>query len=424
MKSFILLLLLISLAAKSHAQSDPPELTSWMRNTTGVTGYNSLPANVQQVRYSTGYVYVSSSGIPVYDIGPWGRDPNVPANQHFVFKFPRFVAKKTSGFVATPLGPEAVWINGVAAYNAKDANSYNNGGVWHTNAVVVEAADFDSCFGHADQQGIYHHHQNPRCLYTGDSTALSPIIGYAFDGAPIYGPFSTNFANGTGTYRHMRSSYRLRNITERTTLADGTALTAAQYGPPVSAQYPLGYYVEDYEYVPGLGDLDAHNGRFGVTKEYPQGVYAYYVTIDSTGASAYPYVMGPTYIGEIAEENITQHGHVTVSEQVTEYSPAANVAPARDASLPAGLRLEAIAPDPVNRASAATVNIAYALGSSAVVSITVLNMLGEEIQRIAPATRAAGAFAQRIDLARLRPGAYAVRVSAGTSIATRLFVVR
>jgi hypothetical protein len=89
----------------------------------------------------------------------------------------------------------------------------------------------------------------------------------------------------------------------------------------------LGYYAEDYEYVKGLGDLDEHNGRFAVTPEYPNGTYAYYVTINADGSSAYPYTLGPTYYGVVATEDIGPHGgHVAISEPVTTYQPGQSVA--------------------------------------------------------------------------------------------------
>jgi len=44
----------------------------------------------------------------------------------------------------------------------------------------------------------------------------------------------------------MVPGYRLRNITDRTTLPDGTLLTASQYGPTI-ATTALGYYAEDFE---------------------------------------------------------------------------------------------------------------------------------------------------------------------------------
>src|SRR5204863_5201489 len=131
---------------------------------------------------------------------------------------------------------------------------------------------------------------------------------------PLYGAYGYANADGTAGIARMRSSYRLRSITQRHTLPDGTVLAPALYGPDVSATYPLSYYIEDFEYVAGLGDLDACNGRVAVTPEYPLGTYAYYATIDGDGASAYPYAIGPTYYGLVATDNITRHGHVTVGQ--------------------------------------------------------------------------------------------------------------
>jgi hypothetical protein len=60
---------------------------------------------------------------------------------------------------------------------------------------------------------------------------------------------------------------------------------------------PNGQYIEDFVFVEGSGTLDASNGRFCVTPEYPGGTYAYFVTVDSTNHPVYPYVIGPTYYG-------------------------------------------------------------------------------------------------------------------------------
>ena len=64
-------------------------------------------------------------------------------------------------------------------------------------------------------------------------------------------------------------------------------------------QYPLGRYVEDFEFVDGLGDLDVYNGRFAATPDFPQGTYAYYVTIDDTGAAAFPYILAGQFYGSV-----------------------------------------------------------------------------------------------------------------------------
>ena len=39
-----------------------------------------------------------------------------------------------------------------------------------------------------------------------------------------------------------------------------------------------GAFVQDYEYIADLGDLDECNGRFCVTPEFPDGTYAYFMT--------------------------------------------------------------------------------------------------------------------------------------------------
>jgi len=318
MKKRLLASLLLLLPALGQAQITPI-ISSWVVNTTGATGYNGILSNVQRVQYSTGNVYITCTGVPSYPIGPWPSNPNTATNQNFVFKITRTPQPNTGAGTATPLGHTGIWSNGVSIFNAKDAMSYNNQGVWNQNAIVVEGPSFDSCLGHPAGNGEYHHHLNPRCLYNDhDSSRHSPIIGYAFDGYPIYGAYGYANANGTGAIKSMRSSYRARNITTRTTLPDGT--TASSAGPVVSPAKPLGYYVEDFEYVAGRGDLDAHNGRFCVTPEYPQGTYAYFVSINRLYEGAYPYTPGPTYYGIVpAGATGPQSGHAVVNEPVTTY---------------------------------------------------------------------------------------------------------
>jgi len=118
----------------------------------------------------------------------------------------------------------------------------------------------------------------------------------------------------------MKSSYQLRNISIRNTYANGTSVTA---GPPVNASYPLGYFREDYEYMPtslATPDfLDQHNGRFCVTPEYPNGTYAYFCTVDANWNSAYPYAVGPTFYGVRTALKVT-----SITETVSNYLPSPN----------------------------------------------------------------------------------------------------
>jgi len=391
--------------AASHA-APPPELESWLLNTSGQTGYGGLPANVQRIRYSSGNAYVNASDIPTYTIGPWPGNPNTPTDQGYLFRIPRNPVENGGTKTSTPLGPTGVWINGVVVFNALDAHSYNNQNVWHQNAVLAEAASFDACLGHPAPGGVYHHHQNPACLYSPDSTKHSPIYGYAYDGFPIYGPYGHRNADGTGGIARMRSSYRQRNITQRTTLPDGTVLSPSQYGPDVSATYPLGFYVEDFEYVGGLGDLDRYNGRFTVTPEYPGGIYAYFVTIEGTGASAYPYTIGPQYYGVVAADDISTHGHVTITEPVSDYTATWAQVPA---PRPGGVALGLDQNAPNRLRDGAT--ISFRLPAAGRATIDLYDLAGRFIGTVFDGERPAGTNSVWLDGARLGPGAYFYRLS-------------
>ncbi|AOV60446.1 baseplate wedge initiator [Synechococcus phage S-CAM9] len=100
----------------------------------------------------------------------------------------------------------------------------------------------------------------------------SPILGWAYDGSPIYGPYGHGFKTG-GAIRRMIPGYTLVSKGNR---------------PPVSL-FPLGYFINDYIFT-NDGDLDEFNGRFCKTPEYPDGVYAYFCTIQATNSSKFPFV--------------------------------------------------------------------------------------------------------------------------------------
>jgi len=154
------------------------------------------------------------------------------------------------------------------------------------------------------------------------------LIGFAYDGFPIYGAYGYLNTDGTGGVVRMKSSYQLRDITVRTHYADGTDVID---GPGVSGTYPLGHYREDYEFVSQVNApdyLDLHNGRFCVTPEYPNGTYAYFCTVDENWNSAYPYAVGPTFYGVKNAAKVT-----SVTETVTTYNPAVGISESKDESL-------------------------------------------------------------------------------------------
>lgn len=253
----------------------------------------------------------------------------------------------------TGYGHIGLWKNGCSIYNPKDAKHYKDSSTWFQNAwfwehLILET--FDPCIGHPNGSGEYHTHVSPSCLYDiTDSLNISPLVGYAFDGYPIYGGYGhSNPLDTNSSVKRLKSSYRLRNITERTSLPDGTILSPEYYGPPIDTNTvsldplnntpiaaPLGAYMEDYEYVEGLGDLDEHNGRFCITKEYPSGTYAYFTTIDwvsdrydTSIKPVFPYVIGTSYYGEVypTDGNTGPNsGFVVIDEPVTSYTNTAGL---------------------------------------------------------------------------------------------------
>ncbi len=359
------LLVLATSLTELWAQSSPA-ITSWLINTNGTVArsyrlgnptpiVDTAKANVQLVRYNATSAYINCSGLPSYITGPFNPNPAVATNNKNLFRIPLVPQPKTGTKTAVGMGNIGILINGVPIYNYADAFSYNNQNVWHQNAIVFENSGFDCSKAHPSPVringvmvgGNYHHHQNPSAfslstnptstvcstypsdgLYVPDSTRHSPLIGFAFDGYPIYGPYGYDLTTGTGPVVRIRPSYRLRNITARTSLPNGTALAANQYGPTL-ATYALGAYKEDFEYVASSGHLDESNGRFAVTPEYPQGTYAYYATIEANGRSAFPYFIGDNYYGVVANDNFARPGSTTTTSVVapttglTTYVPTA-----------------------------------------------------------------------------------------------------
>ncbi len=81
MKKTILLSNVLISSVVMNAQVSPA-ISSWLQNTTGITGRHYVSgnstaitdatlANVQTVQYSASSVYVSTKGIPAYVTGPF-----------------------------------------------------------------------------------------------------------------------------------------------------------------------------------------------------------------------------------------------------------------------------------------------------------------------------------------------------------------
>ena len=120
----------------------------------------------------------------------------------------------------------------------------------------------------------------------------SPIIGWAYDGNPIYGPFGYSSPDDINSELKIIAPSYVTDINRVNNRPAG---------------YPAGFFVEDHVFN-DTGDLDIHNGRFGKTPEFPNGVYAYFSTVGlGTNTNKlegiYPYFIGNTYRSPFITEN-------------------------------------------------------------------------------------------------------------------------
>jgi hypothetical protein len=358
------------------AQSNPA-ITHWMLNTSDVLGSHyiagsssvipdTMHANVLSVQYSNDYAYIRCAGIPSYAIGPYqDGNPSQATNRNYLFQIPLSPQMQTGTPTSVGLGQIGVLVNGIPLFNCSDARYYSTNaqgwattGTWERNAVYFENLGFDCAKGHPAPVfngppgqgtiigGSYHHHQNPSAfdvantpwssvcdlypadgLYVPNSSQHSPLLGFAFDGFPIYGGYGfQDPMDATSPVVLITPSYQIKSLTDRTSLTPGGAvLPTASQGPDI-VSVPLGAFIQDYEYIDLSGMLDAHNGRFCVTPEYPNGTYAYFATIDVEGNSVYPYFVGPTYYGVAVTDNFPVPGStastgVSINETVQTYTP-------------------------------------------------------------------------------------------------------
>jgi hypothetical protein len=362
--------------------------TNGNSNKTWVGQTNSVYADIAEVSHNSTAVYVRCSGLPSYVMGPWLNPQGAvgtlwPKNQSAIHRFPRTPQVKMGTKLYVPAGTSGLFVDGVAAFNPLDGKAWNGSVLtnsqhfrtnffWHANAPVNEAYNFDYGMGHQPPSGVHHTHQNPLGLryqlgdhvdyntstkeYTESTNAVashSPILGWSYDGYPIYGPYGySNPTNPNSGVRRMVSGYILRNGTGGADHVTNNLFTVpawyARFRQGLGAPYTtnasiarhsvgsgtnhsLGFYAQDWLYQGDLGrtqgvttnfDLDEYNGRLCVTPEFTNATYAYFVTIDEDGDSVYPYLFAFQYYGIDSGGSVT-----TVPPNVTtSFVGGANVA--------------------------------------------------------------------------------------------------
>lgn len=130
----------------------------------------------------------------------------------------------------------------------------------------------DSNNAHVQPNGQYHYHGLPEGIINKlDKGKAMTLVGFAKDGFPIYARYGFTIANdSTSGVRLMLPSYVKKSTPDA--------------GRPSTSIFPMGTFTQDFAYQAGAGDLDDCNGRYGVTPEFPKGIYHYYVT------ESFPYV--------------------------------------------------------------------------------------------------------------------------------------
>ena len=147
------------------------------------------------------------------------------------------------------------------------------------------------------------------CGYTTNTfqesnSSASGIIGWAYDGNPIYGPYGyekpdedpSNITPGA-VVKRLVSGYTIdiSNVVDR------------------PSGFETGYFVEDYTYSSTNGDLDEFNGRYEKNSDFPNGVYAYHAVVTgSTDIPTFPYFIGDTYRSSLIPENILETDQISL----------------------------------------------------------------------------------------------------------------
>ncbi len=141
-----------------------------------------------RLRHDAGALVIESQGWPNHPTAtfPNTGNPNSIRVQDFTFRLP-LVPRRAAEITRLPMGPIGVALNGVVFFNP-----FEQGGM---NAVEgYSEVWLDSCCGHPQQTGVYHYHKYPTCVkspFADDGSQHSPLIGFAFDGFPIHGPYES-----------------------------------------------------------------------------------------------------------------------------------------------------------------------------------------------------------------------------------------
>ncbi|MCW8129843.1 MAG: YHYH protein [Planctomycetota bacterium] len=173
-------------------------MTAWLRagylNATGekVAQDRFLPDNVTVI-FTQDELVVKAKNIPNHPTAVFPGylgNPNSIQEKDRTYRFPLNPQPNPNAKAmdlknknrALNMGPIGIAANGVVFYNPFDVG-------------MEEAVDImDRCCGHPSPDNMYHYHKYPVCVrspWADEGLEHSPLIGFAFDGFPIYGPYES-----------------------------------------------------------------------------------------------------------------------------------------------------------------------------------------------------------------------------------------
>ena len=220
------------------------------------------------------YRMIKSNGLANHQTGqfPNRRNPHTITAQNYDFRMPLEPKVSTRTMPVKERGKRylfGVALNGVI-FDPATAEYWNRNprSGWNYEALSGKLdLGLDQSHAHVQPNGAYHYHGVPNALVDklreGNKMVL---VGYAADGFPIYSEYGyADAQDRSSSLKKVKPSYQLKSGLR----------PSGDSGP--GGRYD-GIFTEDWVYVEGSGDLDECNGRFGVTPEYVDGTYHYFLT--------------------------------------------------------------------------------------------------------------------------------------------------
>ena len=258
-----------SIGEKSVSKQVPYSGTISTAYTKGASGYDTAAC----------YTYTSSVTPSTSSNYRWVSGPSASSSGTARCYWVAYTSYMNNGVKVEPGTAESY--TATNKYNVVGKNLYQDVGLDPSNAHTQPTMSSGSTL----KYGYYHVHGVPEghVARLGKGNSTMTLLGFAVDGFPLYARYGYSNANSTTQgVKIMRSNYRLRTTAE---------LTAAGYSDrPLSTVIPYGVFEQDWVFDATSssspnGDLDACNGRYGVTPESPTvAIYHYFIT------DSYPFI--------------------------------------------------------------------------------------------------------------------------------------